>query len=109
MGSLGRNTLRGPGAWQVDLGIHRNFPLTEKATVEFRFEAFNIFNHPNFANPQFVSAFVDGTDVTIDPLFGVVNTSLARGFGGGGNTGGFNPLFQSGGPRSIQFALRFTF
>ncbi|MFL6414755.1 MAG: carboxypeptidase regulatory-like domain-containing protein [Bryobacteraceae bacterium] len=109
MGSLGRNALRGPGAWQIDLGIHRTFGLGEKAKVEFRVEAFNVFNHPNFANPQFVSAFVEDSDVTIDPLFGVVNTSLARGFGGGGNTGGFNSLFQSGGPRSIQFALRFTF
>ena len=108
-GSLGRNALRGPGAWQVDLGIHRSFSLTEKARVEFRAEAFNVFNHSNFANPEFTSAFVDGSTVEIDPRFGVLNSSLARGFGGGGNTGGFNPLFQSGGPRSIQFALRLSF
>src|SRR6266404_4536320 len=48
MGNVGRNSLRTPGFWQVDAGLHRIFGLTEKAKLEFRVESFNVFNHPNF-------------------------------------------------------------
>src|SRR5262249_29159403 len=52
-GDFGRNVLRGFGAWQVDLAVHRQFKLSERAGLQFRTEAFNLFNHPNFANPSF--------------------------------------------------------
>ena len=51
-GNFGRNVLRGFGAWQVDFAMHRKFDLSERASLEFRAEAFNILNHPNFANPN---------------------------------------------------------
>jgi hypothetical protein len=50
-GNSPRNTLRGPGFWNVDLGLSRTVELPRSATLQFRFEALNAFNHPNFANP----------------------------------------------------------
>ena len=100
MGNLGRNALRGPGFWQVDMGLHRTFTLYENLKMQFRWEVFNVFNHPNFLYPTSV--------VGVQP-FGVITQTAARGFGGGSLSGGFNPLFQNGGPRSMQFAARFTF
>lgn len=85
--------------------MQRNFKLHERLNMEFRAELFNVFNHPNFANPDTFYSLDSG----ISPTFGQAVTTLARGFGGGGNTGGFNPLFQTGGPRSVQFVLRLQF
>lgn len=110
-GNLGRNALRGPGFWQVDLSVHRTFDLTEKLKLQFRVEAFNVFNHSNFLYPSDrdrTAIFFNG-NVIFNPTFGVITQTAARGFGGGSNTGGFNPLFQVGGPRSMQFAFRLNF
>ena len=99
-GNLGRNVLRGFGAWQADVGLQRQFHLTERVRLRFRAEFFNIFNHPNFGNP---------TNVLTNPLFGRSTQTLANSLGSGGANGGFNPLHQIGGPRSIQFALKVQF
>lgn len=101
-GTLGRNVLRGFGATQWDLALHRGFNLTEKFNLQFRAEFFNVLNHPNFANPN----------VTLGiPGFGRPTMMLGRALsqGPGGGRGGFSPLFQLGGPRDIQFALRLQF
>jgi hypothetical protein len=50
-GTVTRNTLRGPGTGQVDLSAIKNFQIYERLTAQFRAEAFNIINHPNFGNP----------------------------------------------------------
>ena len=47
-GNSGVGILRGPGYWNVDLGISKNFYLDDKRYLTFRAEAFNVFNHPNF-------------------------------------------------------------
>src|SRR5262249_30829081 len=47
-GNAPRDIARGPGTWQIDLGIQRRIVLTERAGLEFRAEAFNIFNHPQY-------------------------------------------------------------
>jgi hypothetical protein len=99
-GNLGRNVLRGFGAWQTDVGLQRQFHVTEKVGLRFRAEFFNIFNHPNFGNPI--------NDLT-SPLFGRSTQTLASSLGSGGANGGFNPLYQIGGPRSIQLALKLQF
>jgi len=99
-GNFGRNVLRGFGAWQADIALQRQFPVRENVRVRFRAEFFNIFNHANFASP---------TNSLPSPLFGRSTQTLANSLGPGGINGGFNPLYQVGGPRSIQFALKLQF
>jgi len=48
----GRNTVRGPGWWNIDLSIFRQFPIGKKLTLEARAEAFNLTNTPHFNNPN---------------------------------------------------------
>jgi hypothetical protein len=99
-GDFGRNVLRGFGATQADVALQRQFHLTEKLVLRFRSEFFNIFNHPNFGNPN--------NNLT-SSLFGHSTGTLASSLGSGGASGGFNPLYQIGGPRSIQLALKLQF
>ena len=99
-GDFGRNVLRGFGATQADVAFQRQFAFTEQLNLQFRAEFFNIFNHPNFGSPD---------NNLSDPLFGHSTQTLASSLGPGGANGGFNPLYQIGGPRSIQLALKLTF
>jgi len=99
-GDFGRNVLRGFGATQVDLALQRQFHIKERLGLFFRAEFFNIFNHPNFGSP---------TNTLTSPLFGYSTQMLASFLGSGGANGGFNPLYQIGGPRSIQLALKLQF
>ena len=99
-GTLGRNVVRGFGLSQLDLAVRREFRLAERATLQFRAEAFNLVNHPNFANPE--ADLASG-------LFGISTQMLGRGLGSGGPTSGLTPLYQVGGPRSLQLALRLRF
>jgi hypothetical protein len=92
--------LRGFGAWQADLALQRQFHLTEYTGLLFRAEFFNIFNHPNFGNPD---------NTLTDPLFGHSTQTLWNSLGSGGANGGFSPLYQIGGPRSIRLALKLQF
>ena len=52
IGTVGRNSLRGPAYFQLDLSGMKNFAITERVTMQFRADIFNIFNHPNFTNPD---------------------------------------------------------
>ena len=99
-GSLGRNALRGFGLSQLDLAVRRQFVLGETARLQVRAEFFNVFNHPNFGDPV--------GDLN-SRLFGRSVQTLARSLGSGGVNGGLSPLYQVGGPRSVQLALRFSF
>jgi Carboxypeptidase regulatory-like domain len=99
-GTLGRNLIRGFSVHQTDLGLRRKFSFTEKFNLQLRAELFNIFNHPNFADP--VPNLTSG-------LFGRSTQMLGRSLGSGGNLGGQNPLYQIGGPRSIQLSLKVQF
>jgi len=99
-GDFGRNVLRGFGATQADVAFQRQFRFTERLNLRFRAEFFNIFNHPNFGPP---------TNTLTSPLFGYSTQTLASSLGSGGANGGFNPLYQIGGPRSIQLALKLAF
>lgn len=98
-GGLGRNSLRGFGLVQTDLSLRRQFQLGEHFKLLFRTDAFNIFNHPNFADP----------DPNIgDPFFGQ-STSMANNVLGGGSTTSLNSVFQIGGPRTLQLSLKLQF
>lgn len=99
-GTEGRNDIPGFGLTQVDVSLGRKFPITEHVNLQFRADAFNLFNHPNFSNPgsnpPSASTFLSG---------GLLNLALA---GSGSNTG-LNSLFQEGGPRSLQLSLKLSF
>jgi hypothetical protein len=101
-GDLGRNAFRGFGAWQWDFATHRDFPVGERMKLQFRAELFNILNHPNFGQPS--------GDLTYLPLFGLSSQTLGQSMSSyNAGTGGFDPLYQFGGPRSVQFALKLSF
>jgi hypothetical protein len=51
-GTASRNLLRGPGSFTFDTGVMKDFRATERVNVQFRWEAFNIFNRPNFGRPE---------------------------------------------------------
>jgi hypothetical protein len=101
-GNLGRNAFRAFGATQWDFAVHRDFAVHEQLRLQFRAEMFNVLNHPNFGFPV--------GDIS-NPQFGQSIKMLGRSLEGGQNAGGgaFSSLYQIGGPRSIQFALKLTF
>jgi hypothetical protein len=101
IGTVGRNALRGPAYFQFDLSGMKNFAITERITMQFRADIFNIFNHPNFTNPDggICTAVGLGT-CTPNANFGRVGQTIADANGtqiGGGTA------------RQTQFSLRFTF
>lgn len=93
-GTLGRNTIYGPGIFQVNLGLRREFGLTEKLKFQLRAEAFNVFNRPHFSNFQTILSAGN---------FGVARNTLNK------SLGGLNSLYQIGGERSLQFSARLSF
>jgi hypothetical protein len=99
-GNFGRNVLRGFGAVQWDLAVHRDFPLHEKLKLQFRAEIFNALNHPNFGQPV--------GDLS-NPSFGVSTQMLGRSLDQNPGGGSFSSLYQIGGPRSAQLALKVIF
>jgi hypothetical protein len=105
-GNLGRNSLLGPNFRQFDFSIFKITPITEKLKMELRFEAYNLFNHPNFANPYLPNFFADGAPNGFDSN-GRALGSLALGVTGDVGIG--YPFLGNGGPRSLQIAAKFTF
>ena len=94
-GSEGRNDISGFGLTQVNLSLGRLFSFGDRFRLQFRGDAFNALNHPNFTNPagyiQYGSLELQSTKM--------LNQGL----------GGLNPLFQGGGPRSLQISLKLIF
>jgi hypothetical protein len=79
-GNAFRNAVRGPKLLQLDMGLHKNFPIREQMNIEFRFEAFNLFNRTNFI-------LLNGNRTS--PAFGTINSTFD--------------------PRQLQFALKLNF
>jgi hypothetical protein len=94
-GTEPRNDISGFGLTQFDASLGRKFNITDRVTLQFKADAFNVLNHPNFENPQ---AYVQ-----YGPFFLQSQQMLNHGLGG------LNPLFQEGGPRSLQLSLRLAF
>src|SRR6266850_2113961 len=90
-GTAGRNIIRGPGFFNLDGSIFRNFNITEKVKFQFRMEMFGVTNTPHFNNP--------GTDVTNTATFGVITSTLNL---AGRGTG-------TGGERQVWFAAKVIF
>lgn len=80
VGNSGRNSLTSPSSVTWDLGILKNFPITERFHTQFRFEAFNLLNHPNFDTPD---------NTLTDHTFGELTTAES--------------------PRVLQFAMKLMF
>ncbi|MGB7281333.1 MAG: TonB-dependent receptor [Candidatus Acidiferrum sp.] len=97
-GTEGRNDIPGFGLTQVDCSIGRKFPITERLRLQFRADAFNLLNHPNFANPFGLLGYGSFYLQSLVTL----NQGLSAG-------AGLNPLFEEGGPRSLQLSLKLTF
>jgi hypothetical protein len=81
-GSTGINTLRGPRFTDIDFAVTKTSAITERQSVLFRAEFFNVFNHPNFGVPN--------STLSAGSLFGVINSNV-------------------GSPRNIEFSLRYSF
>jgi hypothetical protein len=93
-GNAPRNFARGFGESQVNFAARRDFPFSERVHLQFRAEAFNIFNHPNFG-------YIDPS--LNDPTFGQALQMLNQ------SLGTVASQYQQGGPRSMQFSLRLAF
>jgi hypothetical protein len=79
-GNSGRDNLQGPGAFTFDAALMRRFNLTERHSIQFRAEAFNILNHPVFNNPT----------ATL-------------------TSSNFGKILSANDPRILQFALKYAF
>jgi hypothetical protein len=87
-GNLGRNAARGPGLWQLDSAVTKRNRITERVNLEFRTEAFNLFNRAQFGNPA--------SNIS-NANFGSIQTTANDGATGAGTS------------RQLQFALRLNF
>ena len=106
-GGLVRNSVRGFGMYQWDFAVHREFSVHESVKLEFRAEMFNVLNHPNFGPP---STDLRAPPPNGNPQFGLSSQMLGQGLAGGNvGAGAFSPLYQVGGPRSVQLALKLRF
>jgi hypothetical protein len=86
-GNLGRGTFNGPGLTEVDLSILKNIAVSERVSLQFRAEFFNLMNHVNYASPN-TTVFTNTGAVS--PTAGMINGLATN-------------------PRQIQFGLKLTF
>jgi len=105
-GNLGRNAFVGPDFKNFDFSLAKDTKINERFAVQFRANFYNIFNHPNFANPLWPTFGVDfaqnGLDATgrgIDFLPITATPDVGTG----------NPFLGGGGSRNIELALRLKF
>ena len=91
-GTSGRNILRGPGFFNTDASIFRNFKITERFGLQFRAEMFGVTNTPQFGNP---GATVSGATRNPDNSIRVLN--------------GYTEILAATGERQARFALKLSF
>lgn len=103
VGTAPRNFLRGFGEAQANVAIQRSFPLFERSSLQFRAEAFNLTNHPNFGAINATCGATAAGAVCNNTLMGQATNTLSTGLGN------LNSLYQQGGPRSLEFALKLLF
>jgi hypothetical protein len=104
-GNFGRNVIIGPGFNNVDFSLIKRTKISERFSHEFRIEAFDLFNHPNFGQPGRGAQLVlrDPTKpqsaanpLIVSPDFGVISSTRF-------------PVGDSGSARQIQFAMKLLF
>ena len=94
-GNVGRNTIRGPGVFNLDGSVFRNFKVREAMNFEVRMEMFGITNTPQFNNPTTASATVSNMTLNADGSIRALN--------------GYGEITGATGERQIRFAAKFTF
>ena len=99
-GTLGRNVLTGSGLFQVDASVRRQFRLYRASAFEVSVSAFNVFNRASFSNPiGYLQNSLFGQPVSMQNLM----------LGSGTPNAGLTPLFQAGGPRTVEAGVKFSF
>ena len=117
-GSEGRNSLVGPHFRQLDLSLSKDTAITERLKMQVRFEAYNLFNHPNFSSPYLPAFIADSAPNGVSD--GTAGSGACAGVAPGhscgflplkttGDVGIGYPVLGNGGPRSLQVAVKFTF
>jgi hypothetical protein len=99
-GNMGRNVFPDLGFRDVDFSVAKNWHFTERLRAQFRGEFFNIFNHPNLANPYGGQNGFGFNDPSVQP-FGCACATP--------DVAAANPAVGSGGPRSVQLGLKLIF
>jgi hypothetical protein len=94
VGTCGRNSFRGPKFVQWDFNVNKMTKITERVSIQLRFEIFNILNHPNL-NP-----FPASTRAT-SGIFSVYSQTPDVAAG--------NPFLSQGGPRAMQIGAKIIF
>ncbi len=103
VGTAPRNFLRGFGENSEDLAIQRVFPLYNQLHLQFRAEAFNVLNHPNFGTLNVACGTSTAGATCNNTLMGQATNTLSNALNGAAS------IYQEGGPRSMQFAIRLEF
>jgi hypothetical protein len=99
-GNMGRNMFEDTGFKNFDFSLAKNFHFGEAKRLQFRAEFFNIFNHPNLANPYGGQNGFGLNDPSVRPFgCGCATPDIAAA----------NPAVGSGGPRSVQLGAKFVF
>ena len=104
-GDFGRNAVYGPGFPDVDLSLVKNTKITERVNLQFRADAFDVFNHPNFGQPGPLAAN-GSTIITLTPL-PLGGFSVPASFSSISSTR--FPTADSGSSRQLQLALKLQF
>ncbi|MBV8810053.1 MAG: TonB-dependent receptor [Acidobacteriaceae bacterium] len=112
-GDAGRGLVRASLTWQTDISLSRTFKLTERLALEFIAQAFNIFNHDQYADPNNLSLTYNPPDATHAQGY----VTVPAGFGQITSIVNFNSNSDkfvvdntgTGLPRELQFAVRVTF
>jgi hypothetical protein len=105
-GNLGRNSYVGPDYKNFDFSLAKDSKITEWLGVQFRVNVYNIFNHPNFANPLWPNFGVDFAQNGVDASgrgIGFLPVTATPDVGTG------NPFLGGGSSRNVELALRFKF
>jgi hypothetical protein len=96
-GTAGFDDIRGPGLEDVDFSLIKQVKIGDRDSVEFRADAFNILNHPNFTNPSAAFGGTTGSGITpgtTSVITSTVNSTVPT---------------ATGGPRQLQLGLRYAF
>lgn len=111
-GNLGRNAIFGPHYWNADFAVSKSTRVFERMNLQFRAELFNIFNHPNFAlpnffiNPGLVDNGTPGNPAIAPNPTASANQGLITQTPDQAQT---NPGLGGGGPRVVQVGLKLIF